>query len=630
MCSQDNSHCCCGGHCHEHEHDNRTEIIKLGVTAALLVIFMIVTAVLKLPAWGSALLFAVPYLISGGEVLKTAAKNILRGQVFDECFLMSVATLGAFAIGEFSEAVFVMLFFGVGELFEHIATARSRRSVAALMDIRPDSATLITPDGERTVSPQEVVVGDVIIVRPGEKIPLDGVVTAGDGSLDMSALTGESVPIQVTVGDTVASGCVNLNSPLKIEVMRPYSESTAAKILELMEHAAENKSRPERFITRFSRVYTPLVVCLALLICIVPTLIWGGFTIWLRRALMFLVVSCPCALVVSIPLTYFSGIGGASGKGILIKGASALESLAQIKTAVFDKTGTLTHGKFTVTAVHSDEFDRETLLATAALAEYYSDHPISESLKAACTPDPSRVGEVKEIAGRGISAVIDGKPVLVGNERLMAENGVSSRSCHLNGTVVHVAIGGEYAGHIVISDELKPTAASAIAGLKASGVKTVMLTGDREKTAAAIASQVGIDEYRAELLPGDKVDEIERIIAAQPSSCRTLFAGDGINDAPVLARADVGAAMGALGSDAAIEAADIVLMDDDPEKLTVALRIAKKTAGIVRQNIVISLVIKFGVLVLSAVGLSSFWLAAVADVGVMVLAVLNSTRAMKN
>ena len=592
------------------------------------------------------LLYLVPYLIIGWDVLARSLRNIANGQVFDENFLMALATVGAFGTGEYAEAVFVMLFYQVGELFQDYAVGKSRQSIAALMDIRPDTANLEGENGEiQEVDPEEVSVGSIVVIKPGQRVPLDGVVVEGTSALDTAALTGESVPRDVVPGDAVISGCVNQTGLLRVKVTRESGESTVSKILDLVENASEKKSTSENFITRFARYYTPCVVIAALALFLIPTLalaltpaasqpaflLGTTWSNWLHRALIFLVISCPCALVISVPLSFFGGIGGASKCGILVKGGNYLEALAKTETVIFDKTGTLTRGTFTVTAVHPESgFTREQLLEDAALAERYSDHPISLSLQAACTSslDASRVSGVEEIAGHGVLAQVDGRRVAVGNRRLMERQGVSAAPCELPGTIVYVAVDGAYAGHIVISDLPKEDAKAAIADLKANGVKkTVMLTGDTEAAAKAVAAELGVDEYHAELLPADKVEWMERLLAS--SGGKTAFVGDGINDAPVLTRADIGIAMGALGSDAAIEAADIVLMDDDPLQIAKAIKISRKCIGIVKQNIVFSLIIKFGCLALTAAGITNMWAAIFADVGVMIIAVLNAIRALK-
>ena len=592
------------------------------------------------------LLYLVPYLIIGWDVLARSLRNIANGQVFDENFLMALATVGAFGTGEYAEAVFVMLFYQVGELFQDYAVGKSRQSIAALMDIRPDTANLEGENGEiQEVDPEEVSVGSIVVIKPGQRVPLDGVVVEGTSALDTAALTGESVPRDVVPGDAVISGCVNQTGLLRVKVTRESGESTVSKILDLVENASEKKSTSENFITRFARYYTPCVVIAALALFLIPTLalaltpaasqpaflLGTTWSNWLHRALIFLVISCPCALVISVPLSFFGGIGGASKCGILVKGGNYLEALAKTETVIFDKTGTLTRGTFTVTAVHPESgFTREQLLEDAALAERYSDHPISLSLQAACTSslDAGRVSGVEEIAGHGVLAQVDGRRVAVGNRRLMERQGVSAAPCELPGTIVYVAVDGAYAGHIVISDLPKEDAKAAIADLKANGVKkTVMLTGDTEAAAKAVAAELGVDEYHAELLPADKVEWMERLLAS--SGGKTAFVGDGINDAPVLTRADIGIAMGALGSDAAIEAADIVLMDDKPSKIATAMRISRKTLRIAHQNIWFALIVKFAVMILGAFDLATMWEAVFADVGVAFIANLNATRCLK-
>ena len=592
------------------------------------------------------LLYLVPYLIIGWDVLARSLRNIANGQVFDENFLMALATVGAFGTGEYAEAVFVMLFYQVGELFQDYAVGKSRQSIAALMDIRPDTANLEGENGEiQEVDPEEVSVGSIVVIKPGQRVPLDGVVVEGTSALDTAALTGESVPRDVVPGDAVISGCVNQTGLLRVKVTRESGESTVSKILDLVENASEKKSTSENFITRFARYYPPCVVIAALALFLIPTLalaltpaasqpaflLGTTWSNWLHRALIFLVISCPCALVISVPLSFFGGIGGASKCGILVKGGNYLEALAKTETVIFDKTGTLTRGTFTVTAVHPESgFTREQLLEDAALAERYSDHPISLSLQAACTSslDASRVSGVEEIAGHGVLAQVDGRRVAVGNRRLMERQGVSAAPCELPGTIVYVAVDGAYAGHIVISDLPKEDAKAAIADLKANGVKkTVMLTGDTEAAAKAVAAELGVDEYHAELLPADKVEWMERLLAS--SGGKTAFVGDGINDAPVLTRADIGIAMGALGSDAAIEAADIVLMDDKPSKIATAMRISRKTLRIAHQNIWFALIVKFAVMILGAFDLATMWEAVFADVGVAFIAILNATRCLK-
>ena len=579
------------------------------------------------------LLFLVPYLLAGGDVLWRALRNILRGQVFDENFLMAVATIGAFCIGEYPEAVLVMVFYQVGEWFQGYAVGRSRSSIAALMDIRPDHANLETPDGLRQADPEEIAVGDVIVVKSGERIPLDGTVLEGRSTVDTAALTGESLPRETGPGDAVISGCINIGGLLRVRVSKPYGESTVAKILDLVENSSSKKARAENFITRFARIYTPLVVMAAVLLAVLPPLLfqeaWG---IWIQRALIFLVISCPCALVISIPLGFFGGIGGASRRGILVKGSNYLEALSRAEIVVFDKTGTLTKGTFTVTAVHPDILPEDRLLELAALAESYSDHPISRSLREAYHKeiDASRVTGTEDIPGHGVSARVDGRLVQAGSGKPMERMGIPYRNCHRTGTIVHVAVDGEYAGHIVIADEIKPDAADAVAALKSQGVrKTVMLTGDQPAVGESVAEALGIDEVHAGLLPADKVDHVEQLLGEKHGRGTLAFVGDGINDAPVLSRADIGIAMGALGSDAAIEAADVVLMDDKPSKIADAIRISRKTRRIVQQNIVFALGVKLLVLVLGACGVASMWAAVFADVGVSVLAILNAMRALR-
>ena len=599
----------------------------------------------QLSKWQLLLVYLVPYLIIGHETLHEAWEGIVHGDVFNEHFLMSVATIGALCIGflpgaetEFPEAVFVMLFFQIGELFEGYAEGKSRDSIAHLMDIRPDVAHLVIRNEElgirnydyqtsiKDVSPEEVAVGEIIVIRPGEKVPLDGVVIEGVSALNTVALTGESLPRDVNVGDEVISGCVNLSGVLRVRTTKAFGESTVAKIINLVENAGERKSQSETFITRFARVYTPIVVFLAIALAILPPLFGGSFATWLYRALMFLVVSCPCALVISVPLTFFGGIGGASRKGILIKGANYMDVLAKVDTVVFDKTGTLTHGQFTVTAVHPDTCDEHQLLHLAAHVEHFSTHPIGAALRDAF-PDEATdgcvVSDVEEIAGHGIRARVGDQIVCVGNTKMMDAVGAKWHDCHHVGTIIHVAIDGEYAGHIVINDKIKDDSAEAIARLKELGVrKTVMLTGDRQEVADHVARELAISEYHAELLPADKVAQVEKLT-------NFAFVGDGINDAPVLARADVGIAMGGLGSDAAIEAADVVLMDDKPSKIALAIRMARRTLSIARQNVWFAIGVKVAVLLLATFGLATMWLAVFADVGVTVLAVLNAMRALR-
>ena len=579
-------------------------------------------------------LYLIPYLIIGWDVLWRAVRNIAHGQVFDENFLMALATVGALAIGEYPEAVFVMLFYQVGELFQSYAVDQSRKSITALMDIRPDYANMEGPDGQlEQVDPEDVAVGDTIIIKAGERIPLDGVVLEGSSTVDTAALTGESLPRQVESGDDVISGCVNLSGLLKVRVTKAFEESTVAKILDLVENSASKKAKAENFITKFARYYTPIVVLAAVALAFLPPLLTSiQWVDSIQRALNFLVVSCPCALVISVPLSFFGGIGGASKDGILVKGGNYLEVLARTEIVVFDKTGTLTRGVFNVTAIHPDHCDQGQLLELAALAECWSDHPISRSLKEAYGReiDSSRVSSVEEVAGRGVKAVVDGHTICAGNDKLMEDIGVSWHPCHRVGTTVHVASDGVYLGHIVISDEVKPDAKEAVAALKAAGVrKTVMLTGDAQAVGEDVAKQLGLDEVHTQLLPADKVERVEELLKEVSPKGALAFVGDGINDAPVLSRADIGIAMGGLGSDAAIEAADIVLMDDKPSKIAHAIRIARRTLSIVRQNIVFALAVKLLVLVLSAVGLVSMWAAVFADVGVSVIAILNAMRALK-
>ena len=595
------------------------------VLAALLLV-----AAALLPAEGlwKALAFAAPWLVIGYDVLWDAVRGIAHGQVFDEKFLMAVATIGAFAVGEYPEAAAVMLFYQIGEWFQSIAVGRSRKSIAALMDIRPEFAVVLRDGQEEEVDPEEVSVGETILIRPGDRIPLDGTVLEGQSSLNTAALTGESLPVDVAPGDRVVSGSINMTGVLQVRAESAYEDSTVARILELVENSAEKKARVESFITRFARWYTPCVVIGALLLALVPPLFVGNWGEWIHRALIFLVVSCPCALVVSVPLSFFGGIGGASRAGILIKGANDLETLAKVDTVAFDKTGTLTRGVFQVDAVHPKELTADALLDIAAAAESRSNHPVAESIVAAHGGhiDPARLGAVRELAGMGLEAEVDGETFYVGNGKLMAQVGADWHECHLPGTVVHIARGREYLGHIVINDQLKPDAPEAIAALKRLGVKqSVLLTGDRQKVAEAVAKELGVDDLRAELLPAQKVEEVERLLQ---SGAKLAFVGDGINDAPVLARADVGIAMGAMGSDAAIESADVVLMDDKPSRLPLAVKIARKTMRIVRENIGFALAVKFVILALGALGIADMWLAVFGDVGVLILAILNAMRCM--
>lgn len=624
-------------HHHHHEHSGHRQLWLIGITILLLIGAVIIEKNTSLPTWQLLLVYLVPYLLIGAGTLKEAAEGLAHGDPFNEHFLMSVATIGSLCIGfmpgaetEFPEAVFVMLFFQVGEFFEGYAEGKSRTSISHLMDIRPDIARI--EGSEETVSPEQVAVGSIIEVRPGEKVPLDGVIISGKSSLNTMALTGESLPLEVNEGDEIISGCINLSGVITLRTTKTFGESTVSKIIKLVEDAGEHKSQSEAFITRFARIYTPIVVFLALAIVIIPTLFGGTFVTWLYRALMFLVVSCPCALVISVPLTFFGGIGGASRKGILVKGANYLDILSKVDTVVFDKTGTLTHGRFAVQAVHPEICSEYQLLHLAAHVEHSTNHPIGAALRDAFPnegTDGCKVTDVEEIAGKGIRAKVGEKLVCVGNTKMMELVGVEWHQCDHGdeGTIVHVAIDNVYAGHIVINDQVKSDSAEAIAQLKKLGVKkTVMLTGDREEVANRVALQLGIDEYHAELLPTDKVTQISAI-SHQPS--KLAFVGDGINDAPVLARADVGIAMGGLGSDAAIEAADVVLMDDQPTKIATAIRIARRTIGIARQNIWFAIGVKVAVLILAAFGIATMWLAVFADVGVTVLAVLNAMRALK-
>lgn len=644
-------------HEHHHEHNTKEQLRLIIITAVLLVGAVVVEHWLQLETWQLLLVYLIPYIIIGHDTLKEAAEGLEHGNPFNEHFLMSVATIGALCIGflpgaetQFPEAVFVMLFFQVGELFEGYAEGKSRDSIAHLMEIKPDSATLWRKEEsgewkEVAVAPDEVNVGDIIVIRPGEKVPLDGVVTEGKSALNTVALTGESLPRDVAEDDEVISGCVNLSGVLRVRVTKAYGESTVSKIIRLVESAGETKSKSETFITRFARIYTPIVVFAAIALAIVPPLLIAFtqhlspitlFSTWLYRALMFLVVSCPCALVISVPLTFFGGIGGASRRGILIKGASYIDVLSKIDTVVFDKTGTLTHGQFAVTAVHPDSCDEHQLLHLAAHVEHFSTHPIGAALRDAFpdeATDGCKVSNVREVAGQGIIAAVGDKEVAVGNTKLMDAVGAKWHDCQHLGTIIHVAIDGKYAGHIVINDQIKADSAEAIKALGELGVKrTVMLTGDRKEVAENVANTLGISEYHAELMPADKVAQVEQLLTIthhQSPNTHVAFVGDGINDAPVLARADVGIAMGGLGSDAAIEAADVVLMDDKPSKIALAIRLARRTLNIARQNVWLAIGIKLAVLVLAAVGVATMWMAVFADVGVTVLAVLNAMRALR-
>ena len=608
-----------------------------------IIIALILLLILKLlpqfPTPVELVLYCIPYLVVGWDVLRKALLGIKNRQPFDECFLMAVATVGAFALGDYVEGCAVIIFYQIGELFQSVAVGKSRQSISSLMDIRPDYANVEDEDGKlEQVDPDDVEVGTVIVVQPGERVPIDGVIVEGTSALNTAALTGESLPRDVQTGDEVISGCVNMTGLLKVRTTKEFGESTVSKILDLVENSSMKKARAENFITRFARVYTPAVCYGALALAFLPPIVLllmgqpARFGDWIYRALTFLVISCPCALVISIPLSFFGGIGGASACGILVKGSTYLEELARTGVVVFDKTGTLTQGTFKVTGVHpADGITDEQLVETAALAESWSKHPISLSIKAAYGKeiDSARVTDVEELGGHGVTAKVDGKAVAAGNARLMEKLGLSAPAVSETGTVVHVAIDGRYAGCLLIADVVKPHSAEAIRALKAAGVrKTVMLTGDAEPVAKAVSAQLGLDEYHAGLLPGDKVDQIETLIAAKKSKENLAFVGDGINDAPVLSRADVGIAMGALGSDAAIEAADVVLMDDDPAKIALAMRIARRTLRIVYENIVFALAVKFACLLLGAIGMASMWTAIFADVGVMVIAVLNATRAL--
>lgn len=636
---RDGDGCACG-HCHESgEHgENKKETAVLCVSAALLAIAILATKVFftDLPQWAVLLIFLVPYLVSGFDILKESVENIFHGKIFDENFLMSVATIGALILGDYAEAVFVMIFFKIGELFENIAVGKSKKSIEKLMDIRPDTARVIRSGKEEVVSPEDVEVGETITVYPGEKIPLDGVVTEGTSSLDTVALTGESMPRAADAGDEVKSGFVNIGGVLKIRVDKPFGQSAAAKILEIVNSSSSKKAHAEKFISRFARIYTPAVVIGALLLAVIPPLflgitdsgVWGE---WVSRALTFLVISCPCALVISVPLSFFGGIGGASKAGILIKNSQTVETIAKIKTVVFDKTGTLTKGSFMVSAIHPTNISEEELLEYATLAECFSAHPISVSLRAAYgkTPDTARITQVREIPGHGVTVLVDGKKVCVGNDRLMDSRGAEWKNCHLNGTIVHVTVDGQYVGHIVIADTVKENSSLAVHMLKEEGVrKTVMLTGDRKDVAAQVGEAIGIDETEAELLPEQKVEKTEKLLEDEENRM-LAFVGDGINDAPVLTRADVGIAMGGIGSDAAVEAADAVIMDDNPSKTATAIKICKKTLLIVRENIVFAIAVKIAVLLLGAFGFAPIWLAIFADVGVMVIAVANALRTLR-
>lgn len=664
MCQNTHKHCHCheenehGGHSHHHHHHEsgglKKQLCLIIITALLLVGAVMIEKTWQLATWQLLLVYLVPYLLAGHDTLKEAAEGIAHGDAYNEHLLMSVATIGALGIGfmpgaetEFAEAVFVMLFFQVGELFEGYAEGRSRDSISHLMDIRPDAANVLRNGTTQTVAPQEVAVGETIVVKPGEKIALDGTITEGSSALNTLALTGESMPREVEKGDEVTSGCINLSGVLHIRTSKSFGESTVSKIIQLVEEADAHKSRSESFITRFARVYTPIVVWAAVALAIIPPLFADtdfaqAFPTWLHRALIFLVVSCPCALVLSVPLSFFSGLGAASRKGVLIKGSNYMDALAKMHTVVFDKTGTLTQGEFAVTAIHPDHFNEKELLHLAAHVEHFSTHPIGAALRNAFpteADDGCEVENVEEIAGQGIKARVkvnccdadieNGKThvVCVGNARMMDALEVDWHDCHKVGTIIHVAVDGRYAGHIVITDCIKPESKQAIAQLKRLGVRhTVMLTGDREEVAHEVAKELGIDEYQANLMPADKVAHIERLLQQKPVGTTLAFVGDGINDAPVLKRADLGIAMGALGSDAAIEAADVVLMDDNTQKIATAIRIARRTLRIAQQNVWFAIGVKVAVLVLASLGLGTMWMAVFADVGVTVLAVLNAMR----
>lgn len=652
-CKCCNTHEHSHGHHHEHEHHHhehgegglRGKLLLIAATVFLLIGAVIVEHNTSLATWQLLLVYLVPYLLIGHDTLGEALEGIAKGDMFNEDFLMSVATIGALCIGflpgaetQFPEAVFVMLFFQVGELFEGYAEGRSRESISHLMDIRPDVANVERNGTVESVKPEDVRVGETIVVRPGEKIPLDGIIVEGATSLNTIALTGESCPRDVEEKDEVVSGCINLTGVIRVKTTKTFGESTVSKIIRLVESADENKSRSESFITRFAHVYTPIVVFAALALAFIPPFFSAdgyatAFSTWLYRALIFLVVSCPCALVISVPLSFFGGIGAASRRGILIKGSGYMDTLANLGTVVFDKTGTLTHGEFAVEAVHPSDFDEHELLHLAAHVEHFTTHPIGAALRNAFpseTIDGCKIEEVEEIAGRGIRAKVSGRTVCVGNGKMMEDIGLEAHNCHLAGTIIHVAVDGKYAGHIVINDKIKEDSAEAITSLKRLGVeKTVMLTGDREAVGKDVAERLGLDEYHAELLPADKVAHVERLIREKAEGKSLAFVGDGINDAPVLKRADVGIAMGALGSDAAIEAADVVLMDDKPSKISTAIDIARRTIHIARENVVFAIGVKVAVLLLATVGLGNMWMAVFADVGVTVLAVLNAMRTLR-
>ncbi len=631
-------------HCHEHE-GLKSKVVLIGTTILLLVGAALIEHFMNLAIWQLLLIYLIPYLLIGHDTLKEAAEGIMKGDMFNEDFLMSVATIGALAIGflpgsdnEFMEAVFVMLFFQIGELFEGYAEGRSRDSISHLMEIKPDVANVERNGNTMQVSPEEVAIGETIVIRPGEKVPLDGKVIEGQSALNTIAITGESMPRQITEGNEVISGCINISGVIKVQTTKTFGESTVSKIINLVENANENKSKSESFISRFAHVYTPIVVFLAVALALVPPIFSAAsyaesFPLWLNRALIFLVVSCPCALVISVPLTFFGGIGGASRNGILIKGSNYMDALANLSTVVFDKTGTLTHGQFEVEAIHPENYDAQELLHMAAHVEHFTTHPIGVALRDAFpneATDGCEITEVEEIAGQGIRAKVGNHTVCVGNTKMMDSIGAKWHNCHKVGTIIHIAIDGIYAGHIIISDKIKEDSKEAISQLKALGVgKTVMLTGDRKEVGEKVAQQLHIDEYHTELLPTDKVSHMERLINEKPAGSTLAFVGDGINDAPVLKRADVGIAMGAFGSDAAIEAADVVLMDDKPSKVATAISIARRTIGIAHQNVWFAIGVKVAILLLATVGLGTMWMAVFADVGVTVLAVLNAMRALK-
>ena len=650
-----NTHSGCGcnhkhdhnhGHSHSHAHDGlKSKVVLIGTTILLLVGAALIEHFMNLATWQLLLIYLVPYLLIGHDTLKEAVEGIMKGDMFNEDFLMSVATIGALAIGflpgsdnEFMEAVFVMLFFQIGELFEGYAEGRSRDSISHLMEIKPDIANVERNGNTMQVSPEDVAIGETIVVRPGEKIPLDGKVIEGQSALNTIAITGESMPRQITEGNEVISGCINISGVIKVQTTKTFGESTVSKIINLVENANENKSKSESFISRFAHVYTPIVVFLAVALALVPPIFSAAsyaesFPLWLNRALIFLVVSCPCALVISVPLTFFGGIGGASRNGILIKGSNYMDALANLSTVVFDKTGTLTHGQFEVEAIHPENYDAQELLHMAAHVEHFTTHPIGAALRDAFpneATDGCEITEVEEIAGQGIRAKVGNHTVCVGNTKMMDSIGAKWHNCHKMGTIIHIAIDGIYAGHIIINDKIKEDSKEAIAQLKALGVgKTVMLTGDRKEVGEHVAQQLHIDEYHTELLPTDKVSHMERLINEKPAGSTLAFVGDGINDAPVLKRADVGIAMGAFGSDAAIEAADVVLMDDKPSKVATAISIARRTISIAHQNVWFAIGVKVAILLLATVGLGTMWMAVFADVGVTVLAVLNAMRALK-